>query len=98
MPDPWFVVLDATGECVSMGQRVASPLPGNLVSLPISEDEANRFLAGMARWDAATHSFVAVSPPPPDVTVDQIRAWLSSVMGMTNGEIEDAFRQAAGLT
>lgn len=80
-----------------MGTRVASPLPGNLVSLPIAEDEANRFLAGLARWDATSKSFVDLPPPPPEVTPDQIRAWMAQMLGMTEGDIDDAFREASRL-
>lgn len=82
---------------MSIGQQVADPLPSGLRAERISNSEAESFLEGALRWDAATSSFVAMPPPVPDVTADQIRNWMASSLGMNTAEIDDAFRQAAGV-
>lgn len=95
MSEAWFLVIDASGECRSIGTRVADPLPSGLRAAQISNSEAESFLEGALRWDAATSSFVAMPPPVPNVTADQIRNWMAQMLGMTAGDIDDAFREAS---
>lgn len=95
MSSAWFLVLDGSGECVSIGQQVADPLPAGLRARAISDIQAERLLDGACRWDATSKSFVDLPPPLPEVTPDQIRAWMAQMLGMTEGDIDDAFREAS---
>lgn len=77
MPDHWFVVVDAAGECRSLGTRVAAPLPPGLEAISLSSSDAEAILTGAAAWSPQSRAVVVLPPPvPASVTRWQARRWL----------------------
>ena len=77
MSDVWYVVIDAAGECRSVGTRVADPLPSGLSAVALSPSEAAAILGGTAAWSVHSRAVVPLSPPvPTSVTRWQARRWL----------------------
>ena len=76
----WFIIIRRdTGAACSIGTVVADPLPDGLEAIALSGADGERLRDGTGRWDEATRSVVAVSPPvPQSVTARQIRLWLVS--------------------
>lgn len=73
----WYLVIDAAGECHSMGTRVANPLPGGLSAIAISSSDAEAILTGAAAWSPQSRAVVVLPPPvPSSVTRWQARRWL----------------------
>jgi len=98
MPDAWHVVIrETTGEAVSLGTQLASPLRDGLAVVHLSTDDAEAIMAGRAVWDATTRCVSPCTPPIPDVTADQLRLWMLRCLGMTPPEIDDAMREASEL-
>jgi hypothetical protein len=64
--EAWFMVYDGSGNAVSMGTVVANPLPEGLSLTVLTTEASDSLLDGTGRWDAATHSVVPVTPPPPE--------------------------------
>ena len=93
----WRVVIDAAGECRSIGTVVASQLPPGWSAVAISDADAAALLQGRGVWVASTLSVRPCVPPVPDVTTAQLRAWMGMYLGMRSGEIDDAFREAARI-
>lgn len=99
MSDGWFLVIDSEGQCRSMGTRVADPLPVGLEALPLSSPDAAAILSGQAAWSPVVRRVVPipVPPPVPEVTNDQLRAWMAHTLGMSAADIDNAFREAARI-
>lgn len=77
MSDHWFVVVDAAGECRSLGTRVADPLPLGLEVISLSSSDAEAILTGAAAWSPQSRAVVVLPPPvPASVTRWQARRWL----------------------
>jgi len=66
MPDAW-IVTDADGAAISIGTRIADPLPAGLTAVTLTTDQADGMRAGTLRWDATTRALVAVTPDPAEV-------------------------------
>lgn len=96
MSDIWRVIYDlTTGEPKSIGTDAVSPRDGCGV-VGLSAAEADALLSGDGRWDAASRAVVPVVPPPlPEVSVDQLVAWMRG--RMTADEVDAAIREAAGV-
>lgn len=97
MPDAWFAVVDAAGECRSIGTRVADPLPAGLLAVSLSAVDAAALLDGSGVWVPASRSVRVAVAPAPDVTMDQIRIWMHMALGMTTADVDAAFREAARM-
>ena len=98
MRDVWHVVIDAaTGEAVSLGTVVASPLRVGLAAVELSDADAAAIREGRGVWVAATRAVAAIPEPVPEVTADQLRLWMIRCLGMTPPQIDDACREAAEL-
>jgi len=98
MSEGWHVVIEnATGEAVSMGTLVAHPLRDGLGVVELSAFDAAALLEGRGVWVASTRSVRPCVPPVPDVTTEQLRSWMGQTLGMSTGEIDDAFREAARI-
>jgi hypothetical protein len=93
----WYVVIDASGECRSLGTRVADPLPAGLQAVALSSSDAESLLDGSGVWVPASRSVRAAVAPAPEATLDQIRIWMQMSLGMTTADVEAAFREAARM-
>jgi hypothetical protein len=95
MSDAWFAIVDATGECRSLGTRVADPLPAGLEAVALSPSDAEAILTGAATWSPQSRAVVALPPPvPASVTRWQARRWLVD-HGYDLGAIEAQFETIA---
>lgn len=94
----WYAVVDAAGRCQSIGTVLASPMPAGLSAVPLSDSDAAALLDGEAAWAPGKLGVVPIITPAPDVTLDQIRAWMAQALGMTTGDIDNAFREAARIS
>ena len=93
----WFAVVDAAGRCASIGTAIASPMPAGLSAIPLTDEDAAALLDGTAAWSPATRGVVPIPQPVPEVTLDQIRAWMAHACGMSAADIDAAFREAARI-
>lgn len=85
----WFLVIDAAGECRSMGTRVADPLPHGLSAIAIPAADAAAILSGAAAWSVQSRAVVAVPPPTPkEVSPWQLQTWLLQKKGVAPADIE----------
>jgi len=93
----WFAVVEADGRCASIGTAIASPMPPGLLAIPLTDKDATALLDGTAAWSPATRGIVPIPQPVPEVTTDQIRAWMAHTLGMSAADIDAAFREASRL-
>lgn len=76
MSEQWYVVVDESGNAVSIGTVLADPMPDGLAAVLLSDADVNAFNAGGV-WDAATRSVIVPPPPVPDaVEARKLRRWL----------------------
>ena len=47
----WYLLLDADGKAVSYGTTLTDPLPANLTTRPLTDDEVAGVLGGTLIWD-----------------------------------------------
>lgn len=94
----WFAVVDGAGRCQSIGTAIASPMPPGLSAIRLADEDAAALLDGTAAWSPSTRGIVPIPQPVPEVTTDQIRAWMAHTLGMTAGDIDNAFREAARIS
>lgn len=90
MSDRWHVVIDAaTGEAVSIGTRVASPLRPGLAAIELSDADAAAIREGRGVWVAAARAVAAIPEPVPEaVTPWQFFTWLLRHRGVTPAAVE----------
>jgi len=62
-----YLIHDANGAPVSIGTRIADPLPAGLTAVTLAPADADGLRAGTLRWDATTRALVAVTPDPTEV-------------------------------
>lgn len=93
----WFAVVDAAGRCASIGTAIASPMPAGLSAIALTDEDATALLNGTAAWSPAARGVVPIPQPVPEVTTDQIRAWMAHILGMSPADIDAAFREAARI-
>jgi hypothetical protein len=90
MSEQWFVVIDTSGECRSLGTRVADPLPNGLRAVALAPEDAKALLEGRAAWSAA---LLCVVPRPEEVpeyvTPWQFFTWLWQNKGVTETQIRE---------
>ena len=53
-----YVVHDATGRAVSIGTKVADPLPAGLTAVALANADADSLRAGTGQWDPDTRTVV----------------------------------------
>ena len=88
MPEAWFLVVDAAGECRSMGTRVADPLPAGLESVALSPADAAAMRDGSGVWVAAARAVQpVVAPVPESITPWQLHTWLWQRRGITQAHV-----------
>jgi hypothetical protein len=85
------VVHDQTGNAVSIGTRVADPLPDHLAAAVVSDADYARLRDGTGRWDPATLTVVDV-PPNPDPKAELLAALDAAPLLMD--DLRDVVRQA----
>jgi hypothetical protein len=88
MSDAWFAIVDATGECRSLGTRVADPLPAGLEAVALSPSDAESLLDGSGVWVASARAVRPVVAPVPDsITPWQLHTWLWQRRGVTQAHV-----------
>jgi len=88
MSEIWFLVVDAAGECRSMGTRVADPLPAGLEAVALSPADAAAIQDGSGVWVAAARAVQPVVVPVPEsVTPWQLHTWLWQRRGITQAQV-----------
>ena len=88
MSDTWFLVVDAAGECRSMGTRVADPLPVGLEAVALSPADAAAIQDGSGVWVAAARAVQpVVAPVPESITPWQLHTWLWQRRGITQAHV-----------
>ncbi len=88
MSDPWFLVVDASGQCRSIGTRVADPLPAGLEAVALSDADAASILDGSGVWVAAARAVQPLAAPVPEsITPWQLHTWLWQRRGVTQAHV-----------
>lgn len=89
MSEVWFAVIDATtGEAVSLGTVVASPLRAGLAAVELSDADAAAILEGRGVWVASSRAVTVLPEPVPEaVTPWQLFTWLWQSRGVTTAHI-----------
>lgn len=88
MSDLWYAIIDAAGECRSMGTRVADPLPAGLEAVALSSSDAESILDGSGVWVASARAVrPVVAPVPESITPWQLHTWLWQRRGITQAHV-----------
>jgi hypothetical protein len=63
----WHILYNTnTGKAVSIGTVLADPIPEELTSLPLTDEEGDGLTQGLYKWDENQRVLIAVEPFNPE--------------------------------